>query len=68
MMLLDEKEMKIVGDITMFNDGVRKNEGAKRETLKEMKTEQDRIDALKEIFNIELTEEESKGISGDLKL
>lgn len=67
-MLLDDEGEKIVGDITLFNDVVRKNIGASRETLRECKTEQDRVDALKEIFGVELTEEEKAGITPDLKL
>ena len=67
-MLLDEAEEKIVGDVTLFNDGVRKNVGAQRETVREMKTEQDRVDALREMFGVELTEEERTGMQGDLKL
>ena len=67
-MVLDEAEEKIVGDMTLFNDGVRKNVGADRETLRECKTEQDRIDALREIFAVELMEEEKAGITPELKL
>ena len=67
-MLLDEKEEKIVGDVTLFNDGVRKNVGKDREVLRELKTEQDRIEALREIFAVELTDEERGGIAPELKL
>lgn len=52
----------------MFNDWVRKSVGAQRETLRELKTEQERVDALREIFAVELTEEEREGMKGDLKL
>jgi arylamine N-acetyltransferase len=67
-MLLDDKEEKIIGNLTLVNDNVTKNIGAEREVVRELKTEQDRIDALKELFAIELTEEEKKGLEGDLKL
>ena len=67
-MLLDEAGEKIIGNITLVNDGVMKNVGADREHLRTLKTEQDRIDALKEFFGIELTEEEKKEITPDLKL
>ena len=67
-MLLDEAGEKIIGNITLVNDGVMKNVGADREQLRTLKTEQDRIEALKEFFGIELTEEEKKEITPDLKL
>ena len=64
----DETGEKIIGNITLVNDGVTKNIGAEREHLRELKTEQDRIDALKEFFEIELTEEEKKSITPELKI
>lgn len=67
-MLLDESEEKIIGDITLFDDAVRKNVGKDREHLKDLKTEQGRIDALKEFLSVELTEEEKAGITPELKL
>jgi arylamine N-acetyltransferase len=67
-MLMDEASEKIVGDITLFNNGVRKTVGGKRETLAELKTEQDRIDALKNIFHIDFTEEEKTGIAPETAL
>lgn len=67
-MLLDDAGEKIVGDITLINDTVRKNVGKEREVLRECKTEEDRIKALKELFDIDLTEEEKKGITPELKL
>ena len=45
-----------------------KNVGADREHVRDLKTEQDRIDALEELFSVELTEEEKKGITPDLML
>lgn len=67
-MLLDEEQSKVIGHLTLFNDGVTKNVGADREVLRELKTEQDRINALSEFFGVELTEDEKAGISPDLKL
>lgn len=67
-MVLDDAGEKVIGDITMINDTVRKNIGKDRETLRECKTEQERVQALKEIFGIELTEEESAGITPELKI
>ena len=74
-MVLDENENvkegelpDIVGDVSMINDGVRRNVGKERQVLRECKTEQDRIDALREIFGVELTEEEIQGVTPELKL
>ena len=67
-MLLDDAGDKIIGNLTLFNDGITKNIGADRETVRELKTEQARIDALREIFDVDLTEEEKAGITPDLKL
>ena len=67
-MLLDEAEENIVGNIMLFNDGVTKNIGANREVLRELKTEQDRVDALRELFGVELTEEEKGGVTTELRL
>ena len=67
-MLLDGAGEKILGHITLFNDSVTKNIGADREHLRDLKTEQDRIDALRELLGVELTEEEKKGITLDLQL
>jgi arylamine N-acetyltransferase len=67
-MLMDSAGEKIVGDITLFNNVIRKTEGGKRETLAELKTEQDRIDALKNILSVVLTEQEKMGIAPDRAL
>ena len=67
-MLLDDSGENIIGNITLFNDGVTKNIGADREVVRELKTEQDRIDALKELFDVDFTEEEKAGITLELKL
>jgi arylamine N-acetyltransferase len=67
-MLMDEEGEKIIGDITIFNDTIRKTVVGKRETVAELKTEQDRIDALKTMFDIDFTEEEKVGIAAEVKL
>lgn len=67
-MLLDDAGEKIIGDITLINDTVRKNVGKDREVLRECKTEEDRVQALRELFGMELTQEERKGITPELKL
>jgi len=67
-MLLDGAGEKIVGDLTMFGNGIRKTVGGQRETVKECTTEGERVEALKEFFGVGLTEEEEKGISEDMRL
>ena len=71
-MLMDEEGEKIIGDITMAGPHIRKTIGGmlggQKETLRDLKTEEDRILALKEIFGVELTEEEKQGIEPELRL
>ncbi|RAQ51159.1 N-hydroxyarylamine O-acetyltransferase [Aspergillus flavus] len=67
-MLMDEDKEMIVGNVTLFKDTVRKSIGANREVIKECKTEDERLRALAEIFNVYLTEEEKRGISEDQML
>ncbi|KAF2478672.1 N-hydroxyarylamine O-acetyltransferase [Neohortaea acidophila] len=67
-MLADEAGEKIVGDITMLNDTVRRNFGSDRKVLRECKTEKERVDALRDFFGVELTEEDSESITPELKI
>jgi arylamine N-acetyltransferase len=62
-LLLDDAGEKVIGDITLFNDVVRKIVGGKKEILAELKTEGARIEALKDLLGVELTEEETRSIS-----
>lgn len=64
-MLMDEDQEAIVGNITLFQNTVRKTIGADRTVIKECKTEEERLQALAEIFNVHLTDEEKKSISLD---
>ena len=66
--LVDEASEKVIGDITLFNNGVRKTVGGSRETLAELKTEQDRVDALRDILGVQLTEEERDSIAPETRL
>jgi arylamine N-acetyltransferase len=71
-MRMDEAGEKIIGDYTMAGDRIRKTEGpmlgGEKEVVKELHTEKDRIEGLKEIFGVELTDEEREGIRPDLQL
>lgn len=65
---MDEEKGEVIGDITLFNDVVRKTIRGKRDAPQELKTEEERIQALKDIFKVNLTEEEQKGLPNDKKL
>lgn len=67
-LLLDEEKEELVGDITLFNNVVRKTASGKRDPPQELHTEEERIKALKYVFKVELTEEEKNGIPNDKKL
>jgi arylamine N-acetyltransferase len=57
-------EDEVYGKIMLVNGDVKLNEGGKTRVVQTCKTEEERIKALKEWFEIELTEEERCGISG----
>ncbi|RAK89368.1 cysteine proteinase [Aspergillus costaricaensis CBS 115574] len=67
-MLMDEDKGVIVGNVTLFQDTVRETIGANTKVIKECKTEDERLQALAEIFDVHLTNEEKKGIPNDRKL
>ncbi|KAK1140338.1 N-malonyltransferase fdb2 [Aspergillus melleus] len=67
-MLMDEDKEVIVGNVTLFKDTVRETIGANRKTIKECKTEEERLQTLAETFGVHLTEEEMQGIPDDRKL
>ncbi|KAJ6021941.1 arylamine N-acetyltransferase 2 [Penicillium herquei] len=54
-MLLDETEQNIVGDLTLFNDTLKRRLGAKSQNLLSFTSEQDRVAALKDFFHISLS-------------
>jgi arylamine N-acetyltransferase len=55
-------DYQIYGKRMLVNDQVKENAGGKTQTLKELFTEQQRIQALKEDFGVTLTEEEQRAI------
>jgi arylamine N-acetyltransferase len=67
-MLMDESSEMIVGNVTLFGSNIKETVGGKRHVVKDCTTEDERIDGLREIFGIVLTEEEKEGISADLSL
>lgn len=67
-MLMDDAGEKIIGDVTLFGDTVRKTVGGKREALKTCRTEQERVNALKDFFGVDLTPEERSAISEETQI
>lgn len=67
-MIMDEAGENIIGDVTMFNDGARQFVGGNMEWQAKYTTEQERIDALKQVFGVELTDEEKSNLSPELRL
>lgn len=55
---------EIYGKRMLVNDVVKENPGGKTKVLKELKTEDERVEALKEYFGIDLTTEEREAIKG----
>lgn len=67
-MIMDEAKENIIGSVTLFGDAIRESIGTNRKLLKECATEEDRVQALVDVFDVTLTEEEKNGISADLRL
>ncbi|TAQ88364.1 hypothetical protein B7494_g3299 [Chlorociboria aeruginascens] len=54
----------IVGKVMLVNGEVKDNRGGKTKLIKVCKTECERVEALRDYFGIELTDEEREGIKG----
>jgi arylamine N-acetyltransferase len=67
-MIMDDAKEKIVGNDTLFVGTVKESIGSTRKVIRECATEDERVQALKEVFDVTLTEEEKSSISKDLKL
>jgi hypothetical protein len=65
---MDPEQETIVGNVTLFKDAIREQKGSSRKLVKDCKTEDERVDMLKEIYGIELTEEERQSISPDTSI
>ncbi|KAE8420924.1 arylamine N-acetyltransferase 1 [Aspergillus pseudocaelatus] len=55
---------KVYGKIVLDDDKVKKNEGGQNVLVQICMTERERVEALRDQFGIELTDEEQKGIQG----
>ncbi|KAK4173044.1 hypothetical protein QBC36DRAFT_246328 [Triangularia setosa] len=62
--ILDEEKRNPVGKMILHRDYVKKQIGDGSEILKRLEREPQRVEALKQYFDIVLTEEEQKGIRG----
>lgn len=67
-MMMDEAREKIIGNVTLFGGTVRESIGSDRKVLKECTTEDERVAALAEIFDVKLADDERKAISADVRL
>lgn len=65
---MNEENEEIIGVASLFNDSIRKTVVGNKEVVKELKTEQERLDALEEIFDIHPTLEQKLGISPEMSL
>lgn len=54
----------VVGKVMLVNGEVKRNDGGKTRIVMECKTEDERVEALREDFGITLTEEEKCGVRG----
>lgn len=68
LMVMDEAQERIVGNVTLFEATVKRTVGNEREVVKECATEEERVDVLREVFGIELTEEQRRSIRDDVRL
>ncbi|KAL1310685.1 hypothetical protein AAFC00_000946 [Neodothiora populina] len=59
-----EVEDEIVGDVTLFNNEVKRRVHGEAETVERLETEDQRVAALKKWFGISLTDSERDGIKG----
>ncbi|KAH8696440.1 putative N-acetyltransferase family protein [Talaromyces proteolyticus] len=61
-MILDDAGEQIIGDLTLFNDEVRRRVGGTVELLQKLELEDDRVAALDKYFQIRLSRSERAGI------
>lgn len=66
-MLLDEKGEEVIGDITLFNEAVRRTVAGERTVVTELKTEPERLQALHNFFGVNLSDEQAAAI-GEARL
>lgn len=57
-------EVKVIGKLMLADGVLKRNMGGKTEVIKECRTEEERIEVLREYFGIYLTDDEKQGIKG----
>ena len=67
-MLIGDAGEDIIGNVTLFKSGIKQSISLDRKIVKECTTEDERVAALKEIFDINLTTEEKNGLPSELRL
>lgn len=67
-MIMDDARENIIGNVTLFDATIQKSTGSDRQVIRECSTENERVVALKELFDIDLTDEEKEGMSTNLRL
>lgn len=67
-LLMDDEGNEIIGDLTLVNDCVRRTIEGNREVIAEFKTEMERIQGLKTIFGVTISDEEAISLEGSLRL
>lgn len=60
----DEEDMVVVGKVMLKDAVLKRNMGGKTEVVQLCKTEKERLKVIREVFGIELTEDEKEGIKG----
>jgi arylamine N-acetyltransferase len=65
-MILDDSGERIIGDLTLFNDEVRRRIGSTAELLQTFESEDDRVAALDKYFQIRLSRSERAGIKNSV--
>ncbi|BDD58948.1 hypothetical protein MAP00_004184 [Monascus purpureus] len=63
-MLLDDGGDEIIGDLTLFNDEVKRRIGATAERIEKLESEDERVAALEKYFQIRLSKSERAAIRG----
>ena len=61
-MLLNEEGEKVVGDVTLFNDTMKRRIGATSEVLQSFTSDEERVAALQKYFQINISREDKESI------
>lgn len=60
----EEQDVNVVGKVMLVNNLIKVNMGGKTQVVHEFNSEEDRLQALREYFGIDLTQEEVQSIDG----